>query len=357
MGAHYSGSAATLAAVVTALHAACVAEGWTLNGDVLSKSGAFFRVWQSNWGTAFPYINGSGSTFATQIYSTEPQIYIAGGTGVDGSNNLLGRGNARAARLGKHFAGYTDSPILMAFSLPITYEIHITDAPDEVYLIVKHDGDSFQHIAFGHSPLAQATGGTGAWYGGTWNPVPNSNNGTTGSANTINCGAGYCNGGGNTSAWQYQTAAPLFFGWGAVSSGSSTTQISGAFGSIGGDNWSRNYHMHSGVDGVGWGEAGSSPFAWPHLVRGPNQLNGASPLIVPVATKLRASLKISPVVEIAHARLCRIDNLNPEQIITLGADKWKVYPFWKKNVTAPAGGNSAIAHTGCLGWAVRYHGV
>lgn len=359
MGAHYSGSAASLAAVVTALHAACVAEGWTLNGDVLSKSGAFFRVWQATWGSAWPFLNGSGSAFSGQPYSDEPQIYIAGGTGVDGSNNLLGKQNAKGARLGKTFAGYGDSPVLMAFSLPVTYEIHISDAPDEVYLIVKHDGDSFQHIAFGHSPLAQATGGTGAWFGASWNPITNVNNGFSGGANFIDVGAAWSASGGSLDSWSYQSSAPLFFNWSTNLRGAATGDITSAYsGGLAAKTWHMAYHVHCDVDGVGWQNAGSSTVAFPHLIRGPNQLNGASPLLVPVATVARPSSKISMAAELAHARLCRIDNLNPEQIITLGTDKWKVYPFWKKNSSAPLGSNgSTIAHTGCLGWAVRYHGA
>jgi len=54
----------------------------------------------------------------------------------------------------------------------------------------------------------------------------------------------------------------------------------------------------------------------------------------------------------AHIRYVVIANLQPEDIITLGSDRWRVYPFFRKGAAfAPAGQD-----TGYLGMAIRYDG-
>ena len=69
----------------------------------------------------------------------------------------------------------------------------------------------------------------------------------------------------------------------------------------------------------------------------------------------RASNKVSILAKIENARYLRIDNLQPEQILTFGAEKWMVFPFHKKNSSVRDGGTS-IDHSGTFGWAIRYDG-
>jgi hypothetical protein len=57
------------------------------------------------------------------------------------------------------------------------------------------------------------------------------------------------------------------------------------------------------------------------------------------------------VLECAHARFVSIANLDDQQIITLGTDKWKVYP-WMRRGAAYDGLNSS----GNCGHAIRYDG-
>lgn len=356
--AYYSGNAASHAALVAAIQAACVAEGWTLNGTVLSKSGCFFRVWADTYANAYPYIVGSGSapTSPAQTY-----LWITGGTGVDGSSNLTGKLNSAAARLGNQYNGTNVPSAPFAFAFPVDYEIFIHGSPDEVYVVVNHDGDMYQHLAFGHSPLAQSTGGTGAWFGASFNPIPNASNfSAVSTANWIHAGAAWMSGGGNIPAWADQAPAPLFFAWSRNASNSASATSLSNMGDSGspGPALAYNYWVHQGVDSVGWLHAGSALAAFPMLIRGPNVYNSNAPLIRAVAAVQRAATaaNYTPVVEVEHARLLRIDNYTPEDIITLGSDQWKVFPFFQRNLALPAGSNSAIRHTGALGWAVRYDG-
>ena len=96
--------------------------------------------------------------------------------------------------------------------------------------------------------------------------------------------------------------------------------------------------------------------AAPHIERSPSAWNGESPLLPIQAYVWRASAKCSLVVDMRHARYLRIDNYEPGQIITLGGDSWKVYPFYRKASSARNGG-IGIDHTGTFGWAIRYDGV
>ena len=65
--------------------------------------------------------------------------------------------------------------------------------------------------------------------------------------------------------------------------------------------------------------------------------------------------KVRLVLEVRNARYMRIGNNDPEQVITLGPDRWKVFPFLRKNASVPDGG-SVIDHSGTFGWAIRYDG-
>ena len=62
--------------------------------------------------------------------------------------------------------------------------------------------------------------------------------------------------------------------------------------------------------------------------------------------------------EIAHLRFCRMRNYNLGDVITIGADQWKLYPVLLKNaaVPTPPSDMSSNYHSGDYGLAVRYDG-
>lgn len=127
----------------------------------------------------------------------------------------------------------------------------------------------------------------------------------------------------------------------------------------------------SGLDGVLWPYPvaldnsfaaintyhGNVPAA-PHLSRSPSAWNQESPLLPIQCTLVRASSKVSLVADIRNARYLRVDNHSPEQIIELGPDRWKIYPFYRKNTSARDGSVAPVGtdHTGTFGWAIRYDG-
>ena len=79
-------------------------------------------------------------------------------------------------------------------------------------------------------------------------------------------------------------------------------------------------------------------------------------ILIPISCfKVQASSKVSLICDLQDSRYIRLNNYEPGQIITLGNDRWVVYPFYKKNTATPDGG-VGIDHSGTFGWAIRYDG-
>ncbi|WP_339729755.1 hypothetical protein [uncultured Pseudomonas sp.] len=120
-----------MAALRSALIGACVAEGWTLTGDILSKGTMFCRT---------VIFNGS--------------LQIQGGTGIGAGSTLAG-----ASSRSCHVLGTGN----LAVTWPAAYEIFVF--PTEVFLVVRFSVDRYQWCAFGQSDIALL--GTGMWFAAT----------------------------------------------------------------------------------------------------------------------------------------------------------------------------------------------
>lgn len=63
---------------------------------------------------------------------------------------------------------------------------------------------------------------------------------------------------------------------------------------------------------------------------------------------------------VGHLRFVRMTNYNPGDVIELGADRWKLFPWHVKNAAYPDGKQAAYSDgnysTGLLGVAVLYDG-
>ena len=95
------------------------------------------------------------------------------------------------------------------------------------------------------------------------------------------------------------------------------------------------------------------PIRKPLIQRTPNTWNGEATLLPVQAYLARPSSKVSLIAELGHMRYVRIDNYNAGDIITLGADRWKVFPWWQRNAASRDGADFS---SGTLGFAVRYDG-
>ena len=128
-----SGTAASFAALKTAIETFLAANGWTLATDVLSRGAAFVQL--------------TADTYAQ----------LSAGTGQAGAA-LTG-----ACALSVKLMDFSNAPI----TWPVDYEIHAFDDPDEVYVVVRYNLDRYQHLHFGLSAVP-GIGGTGLWFGGTF---------------------------------------------------------------------------------------------------------------------------------------------------------------------------------------------
>lgn len=300
MSAFVTGTATSQADLVAAIKSACTTNGWSLSGDVLHRDGQYVR-----------------------LQSVAAGVTVQGGTGIDGGNNLTGAGSNYVRMTDIGTAG--DGLIVY----PLVYEVHIHDDPNEVYVVINYSQDFYQWLAWGKSTVSLP--GTGNWYAGSFGQ-----------------------------AAVYQSAITISATGGGVVSG--TGHSSGAlwWTSLGPAYGACNHFIHHGMDGVGWDNTGVTINAVeglaPLITISPNAWNGESELLQIMPLLRRASSKVSILAQLGWSRYVRIDNYEPGQVIVIGPDKWKIFPWLRKNSAARAGG-AAIRHSGTFGWAIRYHGA
>lgn len=287
--------------LLTAIRNACTANGWTLSGSVLHRGAVYVEL-----------TTASGA------------LVIQGGTGVDVGNALTGAGPA-VARI--------RSLAAQALTYPMTVEVHILTDPDEVYVVVNYATSYYQLLAWGQSD-APGLSGTGVWYHGSVSSVYGEGSYSAGPA-----------GGAISNAWNASPAAHPAFWVVDVNAGAAC-----------------NSFIHGDVDARGWhgtaaaGIASSFCYVAPLIGIQPNLWNGEAILLpFPIYVPRSAGSKYSMVADLKHVRHCRVDNHEPGDIVTLGTDQWKVYPWYLKNSAFPSGGTRST-HSGCLGFAVRYTG-
>lgn len=316
--AYYSGTANSLTALRTALLTHAQADGWTLTGNVLSKAGVFF-----------------------QIDETATNIRCLGC-----ESNAVANPAPGVVMIGRIYAqsGYPTREI----TYPCNYEVF--GFAEELYLVVNYDSDAYQWLSFGKSSVPGLPG-QGGWCAAIiGSAIPN--HAPPG---------GYISG-------------PVYLDMGGPSG---ITTAGGAFSAcaIAGNvtnsvlTLALNIHVNSGLDGDGWkpwagtgylpiGMHACSELLWQQ----PSAWNSESALLPIRLYKQRPSFRISSILDLAHARYIRMDNLAPGDVLTLGGDRWKVFPWYRKDAARRNGSGTAVAgvfsynHTGTFGWAIRYEG-
>ena len=353
---YVTGNANSLSDIVTALRNACTTNGWTLAGNVLHKGGCSVDI----------------QAFGTEAQSTDyGLIQITGGNGIDGSNKLTdtpalyttswpAQGVIGPLGNGTSTSTYTD------WNWPVTYYIHILTDPDEVFLMVNYNSNKYwQGLSFGQSP-SPGCPGTGNWFhastprhklnGGS----PTSQGRLQGDSHVVVNPQGSLlssfNGGvcpGAIPFWQY------------TKDESSVIPTPSLFHGVWANNgvtvgWSHpSYNWNSsGNPGTAMNVVSSSRVPQPLPQYSPNAWNDEAHLIRLQILCPRLEWKSSIVGEIQHARFIRNDFLNDGEVITIGPDKWKVYPAYRKNTDTRNGGSSSGAdHSGTCALAIRYDGV
>ena len=128
--------------------------------------------------------------------------------------------------------------------------------------------------------------------------------------------------------------------------------------------------VHTGLDSTPWrsGNSGTSNLTGYKpgssvvgslLLQLPNISNQATVLLPIKPVAMRSSGGLTIIANPKNARYVRIDNIVPGEIITFGADRWKVYPFMRKDATQRngVGWSAGATHTGTFGYAIKYTGT
>lgn len=300
--AYITGTAATLDDIIAAIQSACTSNGWTLTNDILSKGTCFVRIWKPS-ATRIQVSAGRGQT---------------GGAG----STLTGITNAGPRGVGNKFFN-------QPFSFPMTYFIHVFANPDEVYVFLNYNSTYYARLMFGQSNVAGLVG-TGNYYDASFNP-----------SNPDDTQTGY---------------PDLRISSGVGSTAFCPYPFSNESGYLGGDSGLD----HSLTANPAWSGVHFTWFNYPLLVASPNAWNGES-VLLPARGYVSMSGYNALVAELQNMRFLSMDNLDPQQILTIGTDKWKIYPCWRKGTRANfnSSGNTNPANptdSSVYAVAIRYDG-
>lgn len=294
--AYYTGQCTSYQHLADILVEKCQVHGWAWQDGILSKDDLFIQI---------------------EVHHNLG-ISLLGGTGFQ--SGILQNSSISPVRLG--------SPHDTGLQVVFPADYHLFIHTNEVYFIVKSDLDKFYYLAFGKSSLIQGAQGNGLWLSATacrygfWRSI------------NISVGGG---GGG----WGSPSAVAPFFnrfsGW--------DVDVSNSF-------------ICHGMDGILWSSGQKPAYAIfePLIDRLPTAYFADSPLLPYNIYLERPENKLSLICQFENARFVRVDNYEPEQILTLGHERWMVFPFFRKNINERYGGDG-IQHTGTFGWAIRYEGV
>lgn len=314
--AYSTGTANDAPALKAAIETFAQANGWTLTGGTLSKSASYIQL--TTTGTDSVIVWGSNEpTFTTGKAPEGARLYHA--------------------------------------TWPVTY--HLFAHGNDVYCVASPDNAYFAYLAWGEL-TKYGTWAGGNWFGASMNRVPYAG-GTAGltppkvfafpTANPLPGDIGYIY------SEQYHPSGHA--GGGALfCTGYSYLPTYPKYG---------HSYLHAEIDGTVWRSqfGASAESVLGHfqavtslLLRQPNVWNGQAVLVPYYVWMPRPASMSSIVGEVPYIRSLRIDNLSPGDIITLGADKWKVFPWVQKDAADRNNTAQTDGKSGTFGWAIKYDG-
>ena len=292
---YYTGSAANMSQVRDAIVNACTENGWSWDGNTLSKVGVSFSLWEANNRLWCKGLHHRG----------DAQQYV-------GMFDLI------------FDSGY--DPGWPHVVWPLTVRVFIFT--HEVYCVLEYGVQCFLWMAFGKSTLAGIPG-SGAWVGASFQESLQYPSHPT-----------YVRSGIGADFAGFHSLS----GYGiCVTPGLMLARYTHAVQHA-------NYFIQYGESGWAWKNDQDGPANSPRLAVGLSEWISESALIPIRSYASQPENKISLAVELEGARHLRIDNVEPCQIITLGNDKWMCFPWFRK------GRVFSQTTSGPLGWAIRYEG-
>lgn len=311
--AYYNGSFSSMANLVASITTALATEGFSVSGGTVAVPSA---------------------GVVTLTAGTNEVWLRAGDSGAGGAAGDVGT-----------LVNPTPHRIAMAHPRPdwaVTFPgaYHLFVDASEVWCFARVNTDSYIWFGFGKSSVP------GLSMSGLW---------ASASCGDTRTNIDEYNGVSTDGVWRYSVAnsyspSPLPF-WGF--SGSTSYRIVNSF-------------IKSGFNGQ-WDRSdancASAPFIRPMLdvAYSPNAWNSESTLVPIRVFSARPSGLWSLSLEAQNARHLRITNYAPEDIITLGPDRWMILPWFRKNqaynVDSFYGTSSSPQfHSGTFGVAIRYDG-
>lgn len=301
--AYVAGVANNMTDLLSAIIAACAANGWTQDGSIVSRGDCHMKLTVAgDVLTALVGLGHSGSTITTPA---------------PGATCLRNPTTSRT------------------LTWPMTYHIHVMG--DEVYVFCNWGVDFWMQLGFGQSPVPGMPG-TGVWAAGVawtttsgfiWNQF---------SSGTLS-GAYFASANNNACMGFFQATGSAY----GVGVGSC---------------------VHHGLPG--WSSDSALPqctnaslLLCAHENPATNSTGQAT--LAPIQPWIGLpDSKVSIVADLRHARFVRMDNLAPAEVVTIGDQQWKCYPVYRKDASAridyTQGGTYALQHSGTFGYAVRYDG-
>lgn len=247
------------------------------------------------------------------------------------------------------YLGLTGKP--SSWEWPVTYHLHISDSPLEVYLMVSY-GDFFQMLSFGQSP-SPGNAGTGNWVHGSVGSDPSTTTAKTYAEDAysldktgIICRGNY--------GYYLSSCAPFFKKGTSLEIGAFGSSMHGIIkgdSSVGWINPSSSFDYAPNLDG-----ASSAQTLVPLLDCALNSWNSETVLLPCQVFHRRAGNKVSLVGELRNLRFIRNDYLPDGEVIDLGGERWKVYPFYRRNPSDRDVKTIPRNHSGTFGIAIKYDG-
>lgn len=343
--AHFTGTASSPADLLTKMKThlgtdLAVADRWTIDTNVIYKDGCY-----------------------VELISSTNYVRIVSGTGIN-TGSITGVPPQWTNQTSRKREAALGSRGQAAIAWPAIYFINVhTDPHDEVWVTVKN-GDEYCHMAWGKSP-ASGLPGTGNWYYGHISIYQAE----------LNSGQGF-----QDEVWDSRigtNTSPSFYEGGAMFGTSVTTS-----GSLSNTSSGLNYSMHHGLDGNEWTGNGSAtngagivsasgyattecmlmglPGCVPIYWATPNTFNNQVVLVncpLFISRGLASDNSSSIIGQLGIMRHVRIDYLQAEDILTIGSDKWQIFPCVKRDPANPNGRGSSRDDSGFHGYAIRYDGA
>ncbi len=307
--AYQTGSVSDVANLIAAIKTFAQANGWSVSSDIIYKGDIYAKVYAST-------------------FDSQDTVALEGGTGQSGGALTGPSGYISKLLMGTRI-GDPDN------SWPMTYYLFAHSTPDQISLFVNYNSVWWQNLSFGEIEKY------GDYVGGQFYHAQGNETGSIYHGDTLCVKVTE----GGTNSYNH-SSAPF---WGSASEATGV-EFDGS-------------SIHIEIDSQIWWTSSSDAsnnlhrvnvpqIIYPMLGRSNATWNEMSTLVPYYIGALRPDDKMSIIGSIAHFRPMRLDNHVAGDLITIGSDQYKVFPWIRQtSEETPVG-----VASGVWGVAVEYDG-